>query len=169
MKGKNVLYPIGFDAFGLPAENAAIKNKINPRKWTEKNIAYMTKQIESMGTSFDWSRAVSTIDPKYYKWTQWQFLQFFKKGLAYQKETAVNWCPKDKTVLANEQVINGRCERCDSEVEQRKCCSGILRSPTTPIGSSTISNPSIGRKRSKKLSAIGSVARKELRLIFRSS
>src|SRR3990167_7141007 len=120
MKGKNVMYPIGFDAFGLPAENAAIKNKVNPRKWTEENIAYMTKQIQSMGTTFDWSRSVSTIDPKYYKWTQWLFLQLFKAGLAYQKETAVNWCPKDKTVLANEQVVDGKCERCDSVVEQRQ-------------------------------------------------
>ncbi len=120
MQGKNVLYPIGFDAFGLPAENAAIKHGLNPRTWTEKNIAYMTKQIESMGTSFDWSRELSTIDPGYYKWTQWLFLQLYKKGLAYQKETAVNWCPKDKTVLANEQVVNGRCERCDSEVVQKQ-------------------------------------------------
>ncbi len=119
MQGKNVLYPIGFDAFGLPAENAAIKNKLNPRTWTEKNIAYMKNQIRSMGTMFDWSREVQTIDPAYYKWTQWQFLQFFKKGLAYQKETAVNWCPKDKTVLANEQVVNGKCERCDTEVVQK--------------------------------------------------
>ncbi len=119
MHGKNVMYPIGFDAFGLPAENAAIKNKLNPRKWTEGNIAYMKKQIRSMGTSFDWSREVSTCDPDYYKWTQWLFLQLFKKGLAYQKETAVNWCPKDKTVLANEQVVNGRCERCESEVVQK--------------------------------------------------
>jgi len=119
MKGKNVLYPIGFDAFGLPAENAAIKNKINPRKWTEENIAYMKKQIASMGASFDHSRELATIDPEYYKWTQWMFLQLFKANLAYRKETAVNWCPKDKTVLANEQVINGRCERCDSLVEQK--------------------------------------------------
>ncbi|MFA7309281.1 MAG: alpha/beta fold hydrolase [Candidatus Paceibacterota bacterium] len=120
MRGKNVMYPIGFDAFGLPAENAAIKNKLNPRDWTEKNIAYMKKQIESMGTSFDWSREVSTIDPAYYKWTQWLFLQLYKKGLVYQKETAVNWCPVDKTVLANEQVIDGKCDRCGSEVEQRQ-------------------------------------------------
>ncbi len=119
MDGKNVLYPMGFDAFGLPAENAAIKNKLDPKKWTFGNIAYMKKQIESMGTSFDWSREVITADPAYYKWTQWQFLQLFKKGLAYQKETAVNWCPKDKTVLANEQVVDGRCERCGSVVEQR--------------------------------------------------
>ena len=119
MKGNNVLYPIGFDAFGLPAENAAIKNKLNPRVWTEQNIAYMKKQIGSMGTSFDLSRMVSTIDPAYYKWTQWQFLQFFKKGLAYQKETPVNWCPSCKTVLANEQVVDGACERCGSEVIQK--------------------------------------------------
>ncbi len=120
MQGKNVLYPIGFDAFGLPAENAAIKNNINPRTWTYRNIEFMKKQIRSMGTSFDWSREVITCDPAYYKWTQWLFLEFFKKGLAYRKETAVNWCPKDKTVLANEQVVSGRCERCDSEVVQRK-------------------------------------------------
>jgi len=120
MQGKNVLYPIGFDAFGLPAENAAIKNKQSPREWTHGNIEYMKKQIVSMGTSFDWSREVITCDPAYYKWTQWLFLQLFKHGLVYQKETAVNWCPKDKTVLANEQVINGLCERCDSEVVQKQ-------------------------------------------------
>lgn len=120
MQGKNVMYPIGFDAFGLPAENAAIKNKVNPRDWTLSNIDYMTKQIRSMGTSFDWTRKVVACDPDYYKWTQWLFLQLYKKGLAYQKETAVNWCPKDKTVLANEQVISGRCERCDSEVIQKQ-------------------------------------------------
>ena len=119
MQGKNVLYPIGFDAFGLPAENAAIKNKLNPRAWTEENIAYMKKQIASMGASFDWSREVITCDPDYYKWTQWLFLQLFKKGLAYQKDTAVNWCPNDKTVLANEQVVDGKCERCDTEVVQK--------------------------------------------------
>ena len=90
MQGKNVLYPIGFDAFGLPAENAAIKHRLNPRTWTYNNIAYMRRQIHSMGASFDWSREVITCDSTYYKWTQWQFLQFFKKGLAYQKETAVN-------------------------------------------------------------------------------
>src|SRR3990167_6363587 len=120
MQGKNVLYPIGFDAFGLPAENAAIKNKLNPRKWTLGNIEYMKKQIRSMGTSFDWSREVVTCDPAYYKWTQWLFLQLFKAGLVYRKETTVNWCPKDKTVLANEQVVNGKCERCDSEVVQKQ-------------------------------------------------
>ena len=120
MKGKNVLYPIGFDAFGLPAENAAIKNKLNPRIWTQKNIEYMRKQIHSMGASFDWSREVITCDPAYYKWTQWLFLQLYKKGLVYQKETAVNWCPNCKTVLANEQIVDGKCERCDSEVIQKQ-------------------------------------------------
>jgi leucyl-tRNA synthetase len=127
MRGNNVLYPIGFDAFGLPAENAAIKRGINPRTWTEDNIAYMKKQIGSMGASFDWSREVQTIDPGYYKWTQWMFLQFFKNGLAYRKETAVNWCPKDKTVLANEQVIDGKCERCGSEVIQRQMLQWNLK------------------------------------------
>jgi leucyl-tRNA synthetase/predicted esterase YcpF (UPF0227 family) len=127
MQGKNVLYPIGFDAFGLPAENAAIQRGINPRTWTKQNIAYMSKQVRSMGTSFDWSREVQTIDPAYYKWTQWMFLQFFKKGLAYQKETAVNWCPKDKTVLANEQVVEGKCERCGSEVVQRQMLQWNLK------------------------------------------
>ena len=120
MQGKNVLYPIGFDAFGLPAENAAIKNKVNPRTWTDGNIAFMKGQIESMGTSFDWSREVATYSPEYYKWTQWLFLQLYQKGLVYQKETAVNWCPNDKTVLANEQVIDGKCDRCGHTVEQRQ-------------------------------------------------
>ncbi|MEK7582749.1 MAG: class I tRNA ligase family protein [Patescibacteria group bacterium] len=120
MKGYNVMYPIGFDAFGLPAENAAIKNNVSPREWTEGNIEYMTKQLRSMGASFDWSRQVSTIDPDYYRWTQWMFLEFYKKGLAYRAKTKVNWCPTDKTVLANEQVIDGKCERDGSPVEQRE-------------------------------------------------
>ncbi|MCR4275048.1 MAG: leucine--tRNA ligase [Candidatus Campbellbacteria bacterium] len=119
MKGFNVLYPMGFDAFGLPAENAAIKNKLNPREWTLGNIEYMRNQLRSMGASFDWSREVVTCDPSYYKWTQWLFLQIYNKGLAYQKETEVNWCPSCKTVLANEQVVAGHCERCETEVEKR--------------------------------------------------
>src|SRR3989344_74858 len=120
MQGKNVLYPIGFDAFGLPAENAAIVRQINPRNWTEQNIAFMSKQLRSMGATFDWSRLVSTIDPAYYRWTQWIFLRMYEKGLAYRAKTLVNWCPKDKTVLANEQVVNGLCERCDTPVEQKE-------------------------------------------------
>ncbi|OGG51048.1 hypothetical protein A2763_04220 [Candidatus Kaiserbacteria bacterium RIFCSPHIGHO2_01_FULL_54_36] len=127
MRGKNVLFPIGFDAFGLPAENAAIKNKVNPRNWTESNIEYMKGQIKSMGTSFDWSREVQTIDPDYYRWTQWMFLQFFKNNLAYRKDTPVNWCPKDKTVLANEQVVDGKCERCDTEVVQKQMLQWNLK------------------------------------------
>ena len=120
MEGKNVLYPIGFDAFGLPAENAAIKNKVNPRDWTESNMEYMRMQLRSMGTSFDWSREVVTCHPDYYRWTQWLFLQLYKSNLVYRKETMVNWCPNDKTVLANEQVIDGKCERCGAEVVQKE-------------------------------------------------
>jgi leucyl-tRNA synthetase len=119
MQGYNVMFPIGFDAFGLPAENAAIKRGLDPRKWTYENIAYMEKQLQSMGNSFDWSRKVITSDPEYYKWTQWLFLKLYEKGLAYKKRASVNWCPSCNTVLANEQVIAGRCERCDTEVIQK--------------------------------------------------
>jgi len=123
----NVMYPIGFDAFGLPAENAAIENGIHPEKWTKQNVAYMTKQLKSMGTTFDWSREVSTIDPDYYKWTQWMFIKFYNAGLAYRAPTRVNWCPKDKTVLANEQVIDGRCDRCGSEVVQKELTQWMFK------------------------------------------
>src|SRR3989344_3627215 len=127
MNGKNVMYPIGFDAFGLPAENAAISRGINPRDWTEDNIKHMTKQLKSMGATFDWSRKVSTIDPEYYKWTQWIFLKLHEKGLAYRAKTNVNWCPKDKTVLANEQVVSGKCDRCGSDVEQREIAQWMFK------------------------------------------
>ncbi|MDO8495979.1 MAG: class I tRNA ligase family protein [bacterium] len=127
MMGYNVMYPTGFDAFGLPAENAAIKNNTHPEKWTKKNIAYMTKQLKSMGATFDWSREVSTIDPDYYKWTQWIFLKLYEKGLAYRAKTAVNWCPKDKTVLANEQVIDGKCDRCGTQVEQKELSQWMFK------------------------------------------
>ncbi|HEY4480014.1 MAG TPA: class I tRNA ligase family protein, partial [Candidatus Paceibacterota bacterium] len=119
MQGYNVMFPIGFDAFGLPAENAAIKRGLDPKKWTYENIAYMEGQLQSMGASFDWSRKVVTADPEYYKWTQWLFLQLYRKGLAYKKKANVNWCPKDQTVLANEQVVAGKCGRCGSEVVQK--------------------------------------------------
>ncbi len=119
MGGKNVMYPMGFDAFGLPAENAAIKNGINPREWTFSNIEYMRNQLRSMGASFDWSREVVTASPEYYRWTQWLFLQFLEKGLVYRAETPANWCPSCKTVLANEQVVSDHCERCGTEVEKR--------------------------------------------------
>src|SRR3989344_3252543 len=127
MNGYNVMYPTGFDAFGLPAENAAIKNNIHQGIWTKKNISYMTKQLKSMGATFDWSREVSTIDHGYYKWTQWIFLKFYEKGLAYRAKTSVNWCPKDKTVLANEQVIDGKCDRCSSEVEQKEMTQWMFK------------------------------------------
>lgn len=119
MQDQVVLYPMGFDAFGLPTENFAIKNKIHPRIVTEQNIANFTKQLKSIGFSFDWDRAIDTTEPEYYKWTQWIFLQMFKKGLAYKKEFPINWCPSCKVGLSNEEVIQGKCERCDSEVEHR--------------------------------------------------
>src|SRR3989344_4046607 len=121
MQGYNVLYPIGFDAFGLPAENAAIKNKADPKKWTEGNIKRMRGQLHSMGNSFDWSREVVASDPEYYKWTQWLFLQFYNKGLAYRGKALVNWDPVDKTVLANEQVLpDGTAERSGAKVEKKE-------------------------------------------------
>jgi len=128
LKGKNVMYPMGFDAFGLPAENAAIKHGLDPRGWTEQNISHMTEQFATMGGGFDWSRRVSTIDPEYYKWTQWIFLKMLEKGLASRAQTLVNWCPSCKTVLANEQVTSsGRCERCDTEVVQKKMKQWLLK------------------------------------------
>ncbi len=119
MRGYNVLFPMGFDAFGLPAENAAIKRGIHPRTWTMSNIANMRRQLRSMGAMFDWSREVITCEPDYYRWNQWLFLKLFEKGLAYRALAPANWCPKDETVLANEQVVNGRCERCDTPVVKR--------------------------------------------------
>ena len=116
MQGYNVLYPMGWDAFGLPTENFAIKNHVHPAEVTKKNIARFKSQLKSLGLSFDWSREINTTDPSYYKWTQWIFLQLFKKGLAYKKKMSVNWCTSCKCVLANEEVVNGVCERCGSEV-----------------------------------------------------
>ena len=119
MNGYNVLHPMGWDSFGLPAENAAMKHGANPLDWTMKNIDYMKKQLKMMGLTYDWDREVATCTPEYYKWTQWLFLQLYKKGLAYKKEAAVNWCNSCGTVLANEQVIDGKCWRCDSVVEKK--------------------------------------------------
>lgn len=119
MQGYNVLYPMGWDAFGLPTENFAIKNHIHPAEVTKNNVARFKSQLKSLGLSFDWSREINTTDPNYYKWTQWIFLQLFKKGLAYKKEMAVNWCTSCKCVLANEEVVNGVCERCGSEVVRK--------------------------------------------------
>ena len=126
MQGKNVFFPIGFDAFGLPAENAAIKHGVNPRAWTLENIERMRTQIESMGTSFDWSKEVIACQPEYYAWTQWLFAKLFEHGLAKRREAPVKWCPKDQTVLANEQVIEGMCERCSTPVEEKRLTQWFL-------------------------------------------
>ena len=127
MQGYNVLYPIGWDAFGLPTENYAIKNHVHPAEVTKQNIARFKKQIQSLGISFDWSREINTTDPEYYKWTQWIFLQLLKHGLAYKKEMAVNWCTSCKCVLANEEVVNGVCERCGSEVVRKVKSQWMLK------------------------------------------
>ena len=127
LQGYNVLYPMGWDAFGLPTENYAIKNNIHPEIVTEKNIANFKKQLKSLGFSFDWSREVNTTDPSYYKWTQWIFLKLYEKGLAYKKEMAVNWCTSCKCVLANEEVVNGVCERCGSEVVRKEKSQWMLK------------------------------------------
>jgi leucyl-tRNA synthetase len=119
LRGKNVLHPIGWDAFGLPAENAAIKNNTHPADWTYKNIETQAASFRQYAISFDWSRRLATCEPEYYRWNQWLFLRFYERGLAYRKGGYVNWCPKDQTVLANEQVVNGRCERCGTEVVRR--------------------------------------------------
>ena len=127
MNGYNVLHPMGWDSFGLPAENAAMKHGANPETWTDENIAYMTKQLKMLGLSYDWDREVTTCKPDYYKWTQWLFLQLYKKGLAYKKEAAVNWCEECGTVLANEQVIDGKCWRCDHVVEKKYLSQWFLK------------------------------------------
>lgn len=127
MKGNKVLFPIGFDAFGLPAENAAIKKNLNPKDWTEENMRTMRDQLKSMGTSFDWDREIITCHTDYYKWTQWLFLKLNENNLVHQAETTVNWCPSCKTGLANEQVINGQCERCDTEVVQKEMNQWMIK------------------------------------------
>lgn len=119
LEGYNVLYPMGWDAFGLPTENYAIKHKMNPKDVTKRNVAHFKHQLTSLGLSFDWDREINTTDPEYYKWTQWIFIQLFKKGLAYKKEMNINWCPSCKIGLANEEVIQGHCERCGHAVEHR--------------------------------------------------
>ena len=126
-QGYNVLHPMGWDSFGLPAENAAMKHGANPENWTDENIVYMKKQLKQLGLSYDWNREVTTCKPDYYKWTQWLFLQLYKKGLAYKKEAAVNWCEECGTVLANEQVIDGKCWRCDHAVEKKYLSQWFLK------------------------------------------
>ena len=126
-QGYNVLHPMGWDSFGLPAENAAMKHGADPETWTDENIEYMTKQLKMLGLSYDWDREIATCKPDYYKWTQWLFLQLYKKGLAYKKEAAVNWCENCGTVLANEQVIDGKCWRCDNIVEKKYLSQWFLK------------------------------------------
>ena len=132
MNQYNVLHPMGWDAFGLPEENAAIKNNVHPNKWTWDNIESMRKQLKSLGISYDWDREVATCHPNYYKWTQWLFLQLYKKGLAYKKKSAVNWCPSCKTVLANEQVVNGLCNVAAHRWARGNWNNGFSKLPTMP-------------------------------------
>jgi len=127
MKGFNVLHPMGWDAFGLPAENYAIKTGRHPREVTDENIQTFKKQIQSLGFSYDWDREVDTTDPDYYRWTQWIFLQLYKKGLAYESELPINWCPSCKTGLANEEVVNGKCDRCGAETTKKLLRQWVLK------------------------------------------
>src|SRR5256885_2725421 len=119
-RGKQVMHPMGWDAFGLPAENAAIKDGVHPAKRTPENIANVKRQMQMLGLAYDWDREIGTYLPEYYRWNQWFFLKFLERGLIYKRESEVNWCPKDQTVLANEQVVEGRCWRCESVVERKK-------------------------------------------------
>ncbi|MEQ1560935.1 MAG: leucine--tRNA ligase, partial [Methyloglobulus sp.] len=127
MLGKNVMQPMGWDAFGLPAENAAMQHGVHPADWTYSNIDYMRDQLKRLGFGYDWDREIATCDPNYYKWEQWFFLKLLEKGLAYKKTAPVNWCPKDMTVLANEQVIDGCCWRCDAKVERKEIAQWFLK------------------------------------------
>ena len=127
LQGYNVLYPMGWDAFGLPTENYAIKNHIHPKLVTENNVARFKEQLQSLGYSFDWDREINTTDPNYFKWTQWIFLQLFKKGLAYKSEMPINWCTSCKVGLANEEVVNGGCERCGAPVVRKVKSQWMLK------------------------------------------
>ncbi|MFZ8784361.1 leucine--tRNA ligase [Thermocrinis sp.] len=127
MKGKRVLHPMGWDAFGLPAENAALKHGVHPAQWTKENINYMKQQLKSLGFSYDWDREIATCEPEYYKWNQWIFLKLYERGLVYRKDAEVNWCPNDETVLANEQVIEGKCWRCGTPVVRRNVPSWYIK------------------------------------------
>ena len=127
LEGYNVIFPIGWDAFGLPAENFAIKNKVHPSIVTEKNVAHFKNQLKKIGFSFDWSKEINTTDPAYYKWTQWIFLKLFEKGLAYKAEIPINWCTECKVGLANEEVVNGVCERCGGEVVRKVKSQWMLK------------------------------------------
>ncbi|MDD5031916.1 MAG: class I tRNA ligase family protein, partial [Patescibacteria group bacterium] len=127
MQGYNVLHPMGWDAFGLPAENYALENKVHPRQAVEENIKRFKNQLLKIGFTYDWDREINTTDPDYYKWTQWIFLQMFKKGLAYESHEPINWCPSCQTGLANEDLENGKCERCGSEIERKPMRQWVLK------------------------------------------
>ena len=127
MQGFNVMFPMGWDAFGLPTENYAIKTGIHPQEATKKNVANFKRQMQGLGLSLDWTREINTTDPKYYKWTQWIFLKLFENDLAYQNEMPINWCPSCKIGLANEEVIDGKCERCKTKVSQKKLKQWMLK------------------------------------------
>ncbi len=165
MNGYNVLHPMGWDSFGLPAENAAIKNNTAPRDWTLANIAAMRKQLHRLGLGYDWSREVTTCLPDYYRWNQWFFLEMYKRDLAYRKKSKVNWCPMCATVLANEQVISGYCWRHeDTLVEQRDLTQWFFALRATPMNCWTAwTRWTAGRRRCARCSATGSAAAKARR------
>ena len=140
MKGFNVLHPMGWDAFGMPAENAAIASRVHPKKWTYENIAYMKVQLKRMGFSYDWDREIATCDPEYYQWEQLFFIEMYEKGLVYKDRTFLNWCDNCKTVLANEQVEEGRAGAAAHRCTSGNTTSGSSRSPTMPRSSWTISS-----------------------------
>ena len=143
MRGNNVMSPMGWDSFGLPAENAAIDTGIHPRVYTEQRIARMKDQVRRLGAVYDWSRELAVHTPEYYRWTQWLFLQLFHKGLAYKDEAPVNWCPADQTVLANEQVVDGVCDRCGAAVGKRNLSQWFSGSRSMPNGCWTTSTTSM--------------------------
>lgn len=157
MQGKNVLQPMGWDAFGMPAENAAMKNNVAPAKWTYENIAYMKSQLRSLGLAVDWSREVTTCKPDYYRWEQWLFTRLFEKGVIYRKNGTVNWDPIDQTVLANEQVIDGRGWRSGALIENAKSRCTTSRSPPTRMSCWRVSTSCrAGPSRSRPCNATGS-------------
>lgn len=156
MNGFNVLHPMGWDSFGLPAENAAIKRGHHPAEWTYANIENMKDQLKTLGISYDWDREIATCKPDYYKFTQWMFLKLYENGLAYKRNAAVNWCPSCQTVLANEQVVDGACERCDTVVEKNNWPNGFLRPLLMPsVCWMTWNRCPAGRKKSKLCNATG--------------
>jgi leucyl-tRNA synthetase len=159
MRGRRALNPMGWDAFGLPAENAAIQRGVHPHDWTMNNIAVMKVQFRRWGILYDWSKEVTSCLPDYYRWNQWLFLHMLEKGLAYRKEAPVNWCPSCQTVLANEQVVDDACERCGTPVEQKELEQWFYRITTTPSRCCATSTSSpAGRTRSRPCSATGSAA-----------